>query len=404
MSGKKDIVIIGSSFAGLTAAFDVKRLIGDRTEVTVITKSPLFTFIPSLIWYTQGWRQQQDITFALEPAYQKRGIKTVVAEAIAISPEQGIVHTTKSNVPFDYLIIATGPYWNFEAITGLGPHHGHTQSICNLEHAQSSRQAWIEYLKNPGPVVVGAAQGASCFGAAYEFVLNIEQALRREGLRQQASVSFFTSEPFAGHFGLGGVGKSKQLLPKFFAQRGIEYKENIAIESITEDTIHFNDGSKLPFKYAMIIPPFKGTEVVRNSPGVGNTMGWVEVEGTYRHKTYPNIYAAGVAVAVAPPQQTPIPTGVPKTGYMSEVMGRTAAHNIAADIKNEKPVLLPPTELPALCMLDAAKGGILMSVDKLYPDKRKREILLPSYAIHAGKIAFEKYFLWKCRTGRTNLP
>ncbi|HRF50952.1 MAG TPA: FAD-dependent oxidoreductase [Anaerolineales bacterium] len=401
---KKRVVVLGGSFAGLTAAFDAKRLLKDAADVIVVSNQPLFTFIPSLIWVVPGWRRVEDITFRLEPALARHGIQTIIANVTHIDPQRCVLTTHKGEVPYDYLVIATGPHLDFASVPGMGPHDGYTQSVCNLPHALTAQQAWVEYLKDPGPIVVGAAQGASCFGAGYEFVLNIEYALRRLGIRNQATVTWLTSEPFIGHFGIWGVKGSEKEVGRFFSRYNIESIPNVAIDHITPDTIRLSTGRDLPYKYAMIIPPFMGIEAIRNSPGVGNAKGWVEVDDHYRHLTYNNIYAAGVAVAMTPPQPTPIPTGVPKTGYMSEVMGRAAAHNIAADIKGHDLKPLSPLDIQAMCLLDAGDSGMMLVVDKVFGAKRRREILLPSTLMHAGKIAFESYFLWKTRTGRTYLP
>ena len=43
------VVIVGGSFAGLTAAYELKRRLGSRVRVTVVDKGDRFVFIPSLI-------------------------------------------------------------------------------------------------------------------------------------------------------------------------------------------------------------------------------------------------------------------------------------------------------------------------------------------------------------------
>ena len=53
----KRVVVLGGSFAGLTAAFELKRKLGSSAEVTVISRDPRFVFIPSLIWVVPGWRR-----------------------------------------------------------------------------------------------------------------------------------------------------------------------------------------------------------------------------------------------------------------------------------------------------------------------------------------------------------
>jgi hypothetical protein len=95
-----------------------------------------------------------------------------------------------------------------QAIPGLGPDDGFTQSVCNLEHADAARDAWQRLLENPGPIVVGTAQGDSCFGASDEFLFNVRHRDRKAGLEDVAPVTLVSSERFLGHFGLGGVGDS----------------------------------------------------------------------------------------------------------------------------------------------------------------------------------------------------
>ncbi|MFX5873850.1 NAD(P)/FAD-dependent oxidoreductase, partial [Acinetobacter baumannii] len=75
-----------------------------------------------------------------------------------------------SFVDYDYLVIATGPELAFDEIPGFGP-DAHTQSICATDHAKAARDAFEALCANPGPIVVGAAQGASCYGPAYEMAM-----------------------------------------------------------------------------------------------------------------------------------------------------------------------------------------------------------------------------------------
>ena len=74
------------------------------------------------------------------------------------------------------------------------------------------REAFEEFCKNPGPIVIGAVQGASCFGPAYEFLFILETELRRRKIRDRVPMTFVTAEPYIGHLGLDGVGDTKGLL------------------------------------------------------------------------------------------------------------------------------------------------------------------------------------------------
>lgn len=418
------IVVLGGSFAGLTAALELKRLLEGKSEVALISKQDHFVFIPSLIWIPFGWREPEDISFDLKPTLERRGIAFIHAAAERIEPEQNLVLLRDQEIPYDYLLIATGPYIEFEEVPGLGPHGGYTQSVCTLDHALAARKAWLEFLRDPGPVVVGATQRASCFGAAYEFVFNLEYALRKAKVRAKVPVTFITAEPFLAHFGIGGMGKGQQMTEWFFKRLKIDWVTNAVIEKVTPETVHLADGRTLPFKYAMIIPPFRGVEAIRNSPGIGDARGFVPVTDTYQHPTYPNIYAAGVAVAVKPLAPTPVPTGVPKTGYVSEVMAKVAAQNIATAIKGGGPpqastprflalntwepavlegIKKPFPQICALCIMDAGNMGVMLLSDRMLPP-RKYELLIPGPWAHWLKVWFERYYLWKMRKGLVWLP
>jgi len=418
---KPTVAILGGSFAGLTAAYQLKRTMGDTVHVQVIDKNDRFLFIPSLIWVPFGWRDIEDISFPLQPGLEKHGIEFRRATIEQIDAARNRVATTDGEFAYDYLLVATGPYLEFEVVPGLGPHGGYTVSICTAEHALHARAEWEKFVKNPGPVVVGATQGSSCYGAAYEFVFNLEYALRKIGIRKRVPITYLTSEPFAGHFGIGGLGPGQPMTEWFFRYTKIDWVVNAVLDRVEPGLVVLRQGqlhragakdgqpqdlsgARLPFSYALIIPPFLGVEAVRTS-GLGNARGFIVVDDYFRHLNYPNIFAAGVSVAVAPPSPCEAGCSVPKTGYISEVMAKYAARNIAASIHGKPLTAKPTTEIDAKCVMDAGNLGIIMLTDRIYlPGKRKLELLIPGPWAHWFKLFFEKYFLWKMRTGRVQWP
>lgn len=202
----KRIVILGGSFAGLTAAYKLKRKLKEKAEVVVISRTDKFWFIPSLIWVPFERRKRDQISFDLKPALERKGIVFYHEAAQKILPEKNIVTTDKRELEYDYLLIATGPAYNFQLLSGLGPKNGYTHSVCNINEAEECQNAWKEFIKDPGPIVVGATQFASCFGAAYEVIFNVEHQLRKLKLRDKVpSITYLTAEPFLSHFGIGGM-------------------------------------------------------------------------------------------------------------------------------------------------------------------------------------------------------
>src|SRR5208337_2434522 len=123
------------------------------------------------------------------------------------------------------------------------------------------------------------------------------------------------------------------------ARRDIKVVVNTAVEEIAPGEVRLKDGTSVPFKLSMFAPAMKGVPAVAH---LGNPRGFIPVNGEYRHTKYRNIFSVGVAVAIAPPEQTPVPTGVPKTGYMTVRMAKVAARAIVSDITGGT----PPEEIP----------------------------------------------------------
>ena len=394
---RKRIVIVGTSFAGYTGALELHELLGDAHDITVVANTHEFVFIPSLIWYPFGLRDKKDIAFDVRPIYAERQIKFVEAAVTGFDLEQRLVKTGDSAIPYDYLLIATGPKVDFESVPGLGPHKN-SWSICNVAHAEETRQAWERFLHDPGPIVIGASQGAACFGAAYEFIFNMRYQLKKHHLLDRAPLTFVTAEPFLGHFGIGGFGNAKAMSETFFNMQHINWRTNSVVKEVLPDSVLLGNGEVLPSKFTMIIPRFLGIDAIRNTPGLGNANGFIETDDGYRHKQYPEVYAAGVAVFVPPADETEVPCGVPKTGYPSEVMAKTAAANIAADINGGERKTMPFSLIHAYCIMDTGNMGMLILGDHMV-GARHLEFIIPGPQAHWAKLAFEKYFLYTRKHG-----
>lgn len=392
------IVVLGGSFGGLTAAFELRRLLGKKADITVVSEDDRFVFLPSLPWLIMGWRKPEDITLKVSDILKPKNIDFIHEPAKQIDADASKVTTSTKQLAYDYLVISTGPYLSFDEIPGLGPDKGHTDCTFTLDHAEKTAKTWQTILENPGPVVVGSAQMVSCFGPSYELAFEMDAELRRRKMRHKVPILYLTSEPYLGHMGVGGLGASKRFIEDEFADRDIKPLVSQAIEEVTLSEIRLKDGSKIPFKLAMIAPPFKGVPAV--AP-LGNPRGFIPVDKNYRHTKYKNIFAIGVAMAIAPPEATPVPVGVPKTGYMTVKMAKTAAVTIASDVAGKTPPIAD--ELGVVCLMDMGNTAAIM---KAYPVLPPRQSSYMKKAIWAKwmKLGFERYFLWKMKRGMSQLP
>jgi sulfide:quinone oxidoreductase len=399
---RKKVVVLGSNFGGLTAALAVKHELERDVEVTVVSPSAHFLFNPSLIWMPFGKRDREDVTFPVAPTFEEHDIDFVHAAATGIDlAAKKVTYGDGATIDYDYLVIATGYHNKDDVVPGFKEN---AFTITTLDEAERAHMAWLRYLENPGDIVVAASQSAGCFGAAYEFLFNTAYHLKKNNLRDTVKLTYVTSEPFLGHFGIGGLPHGEQLLGMFLRKEGIDSRINVGIDHIDDGAMVLDGGERLPFAFTMVVPPFLGQDFLKDVDGIADEKGYVRVRDTYQVVGHDEVYAVGVAAAVDVPWQTPTPVGIPKTGFPTEVMAHTAASNIAAQVKGEQPLESKGFgDIKAVCVMDAGNNGVIILADKMLPP-RKHGVLIPGPQAHLMKLGFEKYFMWKSRHGYVNLP
>ena len=401
------IVVLGAGVGGMPAAYDLKRAVGAQHEVTLVNASLHFQFTPSNPWVLVGWRKPEQVLVPIEPGMSKNGVRFIAQTVTRIDAQRNrLVLGNGSEEAYDYLVICTGPQLAFDEIPGTGP-DAHTHSVCTTPHAERAAAAYERFLRDPGPIVVGAVQGASCFGPAYEMAMILDTDLRRRKLRDRVPITFVTSEPYIGHMGLGGVGDSKSLLESELRQRHIRWITNAKVQEATLTSVrvseHDDTGQPrrehdLPSRFTVLIPAFRGVEAVAGVEGLCNPRGFVLIDEHQRNPTWRNIFAAGVCVAIPPVESTPVPTGAPKTGYMIESMTSAITHNIAADIAGSSADARATWN--AICLADLGDDGVAFVAVPQIPPRNVTWAKRGKW-VHLAKVAFEKYFMRKMATGNT---
>lgn len=394
------VIVVGAGYAGLSAALELRRRLPAEEDVIVISAEEQFYFLASLIWVVQGWREIEDISFPIRPVLQEAGVHFIHSRLEAIDPApKKVTLSDGRSFAYDKLLIATGGEWAWDALPGLSPKpEGYTVSMLSPPDAVQARPSWYELLENPGPVVIGATCRAGLYGAAYEFALNLEVALRKAGIREQIDLSFVTPEPYLGHFGHDGLGNSRQILEDAFRRRGIAWYTEAQVTAVEEEAVILGQAQRLASRFTMLVPPYRGIEPVRATPGLTDEQGRIPVDQYLSSLTHLDIFAAGVAAQIRPTAKTSLPCGILIIGAMSAAMGRAAAYNIAADLGYGEPIPTILEDLKAFYVLDSGGHGLFISLGA--QPWLNLQFNRPGPWSHWAKLVAEKYQKWQLQTGR----
>ena len=394
------IVVLGAGISGHTAAAQLRRKLGKEHEVLVVSPNSNYQWVPSNIWVGVGRMESKEVIFPLEPLYKKKGIGYMQAKGVSFFPEGdaeenkpfilaeyviGEKKGQQEKVTYDYLINATGPRLAFDLTEGLNPGENNMYSVCtygHAEHAAEGLKGLEEKLKKTDKklkVLIGTGHAkATCQGAAFEYILNVENELRRSGLRDKAEITWISNEFELGDFGMDGMllayqgmrMKSSEMVEMVFADRGIKWILQAGVNKVENGVVHYEtlegEYKTEEYDFGMLIPAFAGHPFkAYNKTGEDITSklfaGFMIVDAdytqkpyeewkvqdwpeTYQNPSYPNIFAPGIAFApphsISKPRTSkngnPIFPSPPRTGMPSGITAKLVADNIIAEILNTK--------------------------------------------------------------------
>lgn len=405
------VVILGAGIAGVSAAYALKAKLGPRDEVTVVSDKPCFNFVPSNPWVAMGWRERSDIAFPIAPYLESRGIKFIHSGVKRIQPDVIQVDLENGDALFyDYLLIATGATGMTDEVPGLAEY---THSVIHVDQAERALAAYREFVRHPGPIVIGAAAGASVLGPLYEYAFLVDADLKRRNIRERVPITLVTPEPWPGHLGLGGEGASRDAVTAALMDTKISVICNARTLRVEPDTIHLVEldatGSEkqthtLPYAYSMYWPAFGGVPGVRSATGLVNERGLVVVDEYLRNPDYPNVFALGACVAQPPVEVTPVPVGAPDSVYSITKACEIVVRNILAQLGDAPLTSHVPQRAKWLTDMGTTGAAYLSE-----PQVPLRDInwMRQGRWVHQAKVDFEKYFVNKIRlqpTGQTPTP
>jgi sulfide:quinone oxidoreductase len=330
-----------------------------------------------------GQRTPGDLTRDLR-RYRGNGVEVVRAEVTALDPTARTVETSAGALAADFLVLALGAELDPAGFPGL------SQAGLTFYTAPGA-VALRDHLARFGGgrvVILVSKIPFKCPAAPYEAALLIEAWMRRRGVREKVTVDLYTPEKLPMPVAGAAVGDA---LRELLAARGVGFHPEHALAAVDPASreVAFGNGATAFFDLLAYVPPHRAPAVVREA-GLLNEAGWITVDPGTLETEHPGVYAIGDLAAAR------LRNGLflPKAGVFAHAQALVVARNIAAQVAGRP----PPARFDGrgYCWVEAGDGKAAFGSGDFYalpgPAIHLRG---PSRLLHWGKVAFEKYWLWR---------
>lgn len=379
----KTIVILGAGIGGVVAASLLRKRLPRAHRVVLVEREERHVFPPSLLWLMTGQRTPERISRPFD-ALRKRGIELIRGNIEHIDPAARTVKVNGSELTGDYLVIALGAEYAPETIPGLAP-AGH--NFYTLAGAESLREARLNFRAGRLVVLVSGVP-FKCPAAPYEAAMLLEADLRRRGVRARTTIELYSPEP--GPMGVAGPEVSA-MVRQMVESKGIAYHPEQVVTKVDPPArrIYFTNDTTADFDLLAYVPPHGAPKAVRDA-GLCGESGWVPVNRFKFETRYPGVYAigdvTGIALAIGKP--------LPKAGVFAHEQAQVVAHNIARAITGTGEDRI--FEGHGECFVEIGDGRAGFGSGNFYAEPKPQVRLYPPSRLrHLGKVAYEKYWLFK---------
>ena len=317
------IVVLGGGFAGLESAFLLRARLGDRADITVVSDRDRFLFKPNTIYIPFGGTLES-LVIPLAKPMAKRHIRFVHAPFQALDPETRRVRAGEWEIPYDYLVIATGAGMRPEEIPGLAEHASTIWTPEEMAGLGRRLQDLVAAAKRGDHqrLLFAVPPNNKCAGPLYEMVMMTETWLRRQGVREAVDIQWTT---FEGSYIQAFGPKLHEVVTEEFAERGIEGHTGWRINRVDTGVAHYAEHGPKPFDLLVAFPPY--VSAVRYDGLPADDRGFITTDPASRRVT-------GQDRVFAPGDAGDFPV---KQAFLAFLQADTVADTIAAEAEGTEP-------------------------------------------------------------------
>ena len=393
------VLILGGGTGGTLTANRLRRMYpAERMSIMVVDQDDRHVYQPGLLFVPFGLAHTEDIVRSRVRQLHE-DIEFRLAAVDRVDTEASEVHLADGSiVGYDVLVVASGAVLVPEETEGLtGP--GWMEKVFTFytpEGAGALEAALATF--DGGRIAVNVIDmPIKCPVAPLEFCFLADWYFRQRGIRDRVQITYAT--PLDGAFTkpvasaqLGGM----------LAEKGIALMTEFNTGEVDgrAGRLVAYDGRELPFDLAVVVPLHAGAPFVGRSPGLGDELNFVAVDGhTLQAKAAPNVFAIGDAADVT----------ASKAGSVTHFEGETLTENIRRFLAGEP--LEAGFDGHANCFVETGFRKALLidfnydtePLPGRYPGPVGLPLLKESRLNHLGKLMFE-WFYWHGLLPGRDLP
>ena len=372
------IVILGAGFATLTAARELRKR-APGADITLISPTTEFVYLPSLIWVPPGIRKGSDLIIPLAHFLKKYRIGHTRGSVTGLMNGGRTVLTDNGEIENDALIIATGGRF----LKGM-PGIEHALTLCEGVPAAEAIGKRLREMDN-GSIAFGFGTNpkepsAMRGGPMFELLFGVDTWLRQQGKRERFQLTFFNAAAEPGkRLGEKAV---KGLLTEM-KKRDIATQLGHKISSFSASGVS-TEAAEILANLILFMPGLTGPAWAEKSGIALSAGGFFPADEFCAVKGTERVFVAGDAGSY------PGPDWLPKQAHMADLQAVAAAENLLLALDGKAPTARPRTEL--VCIVDSVDAGILV-----YRDLKRNWVLPSSRLFHWAKRYFEQHYLREFR-------
>lgn len=342
------LLVLGAGTAGTMAVNKLRPVLpSDEWNITVVEQSDIHYYQPGYLFIPFGIYRPDEVT---KPTRQfiPPGVDLVRGEIDRVVTDGNtVVLTDGTELPYDYLIIATGTSPRPEETPGMkdGQWRDSVHEFYTYEGAVALADKFRTW--EGGRLVVHITDmPIKCPVAPLEFTFLADAFFAEQAIRDKVDITFVT--PLEGAF-------TKPIASKYLGDmldmRGVRLEPDFMIESVDPDEkkILSYDEREIPFDLLVTIPLNMGADYVARS-GLGDDLNYVPVDQyTLLSKAHDNIFAVGDA--------SDIPAS--KAGSVAHFALDLFPHNFTRHVQGLR--MTKPFDGHANCFIETGHGkGLLI--------------------------------------------